>query len=197
MLSEPEAGVLYPLNWLLVAIGAASGGMPFVMIEVKACLHLAIGGVAMFALLRRRGLSTAAAAVGGIIYELGPYTTGNAYFAIVWPQAWLPLLMLATDWLVEGGGVPAAMLAARPRSSSSSQGRLPPRSIARSSRSLTSAPRAGLAARRDGWRPLARAKRPAAAAGRRARGALLLSQRSRHVRGDARLRSAPSARSPT
>ena len=54
MLSEPEAGVLYPLNWLLVAIGAVSGGMPFVMIEVKACMHLAIGGVAMFALLRRR-----------------------------------------------------------------------------------------------------------------------------------------------
>jgi hypothetical protein len=111
-LSEPEAGVLYPLNWLMVAIGALSGGMPFGMIEVKACLHLAIGGVAMFALLRRRGLSAPAAAVGGIVYELGPYTAGNAYFAIIWPQAWLPLLMLGTDWLVDGGGVFAAMTVA-------------------------------------------------------------------------------------
>jgi len=83
-LSEPEAGVLYPLNWLMVVLGAAAGGMPFVMIEIKACLHLAIGGVAMFALLRRRGISAGAAALGGVIYELGPYTAGNAHFAIVW-----------------------------------------------------------------------------------------------------------------
>ncbi len=109
MLSEPEAGVLYPLNWLLVALGAIAGGMPFVMIEIKACLHLAIGGMAMFALLRRKGLTAPAAAIGGIIYELGPYTAGNAHFAIIWPQAWLPLLMLSADWLIEGGAVFAAM----------------------------------------------------------------------------------------
>ena len=161
MLSEPEAGVLYPLNWLLVLIGAVSGGMPFVMVEVKACLHLAIGGVAMFALLRRRGLSTAAAAVGGILYELGPYTAGNAYFAIVWPQAWLPLLMLGTDWLVDGGGVLAAMLVAGAAFLLVVAGSPPTAFYC----ALVAIPylcvRGGLAARRDGWRPwLARNGRP-------------------------------------
>src|ERR1019366_4137712 len=37
MLSEPEAGGLYPVNWLLLLVGAP-GGMPFVMVEIKACL---------------------------------------------------------------------------------------------------------------------------------------------------------------
>jgi hypothetical protein len=160
-LSEPEAGVLYPLNWLLVLIGAVSGGMPFVMVEVKACLHLAIGGVAMFALLRRRGLSTAAAAVGGFIYELGPYTTGNAHFAIVWPQAWLPLLMLGTDWLVDGGGVLAAMLVAGAAFLLVVAGSPPTAFYC----ALVAVPylcvRVGAATRRDGWRPwLGRNGRP-------------------------------------
>ncbi|HTB73486.1 MAG TPA: YfhO family protein [Polyangiaceae bacterium] len=152
-LSEPEAGVLYPLNWLMVAVGAVSGGMPFGMIEVKACLHLAIGGVAMFALLRRRGLSAPAAALGGIVYELGPYTAGNAYFAIVWPQAWLPLLMLGTDWLVDGGGVFAAMTVAAAAFLVLVAGSPPTAFYC----ALVAIPyfvlRAALAARRDGWRP--------------------------------------------
>ena len=111
MLSEPEAGVLYPVNWLLVLVGAP-GGMPFVMVEIKACLHLAIGGVALFAWLRRRGLHVGAAAIGGVVYELGPYTTGNAFFALIWPQAWLPVVMLATDWLLDGGGALAGLAVA-------------------------------------------------------------------------------------
>ncbi len=112
MLSEPEAGVLYPLNWGLAALAAVGGGMPFAMIEVKQCLHMAIGGIAMFAFLRRRRAGPGAAALGAVIFELGPYTTGNAHFALIWPQAWLPLVMLATDWLLEGGALPAAMLTA-------------------------------------------------------------------------------------
>jgi Bacterial membrane protein YfhO len=160
-LSEPEAGVLYPLNWLMVAIGAVSGGMPFGMIEVKACLHLAIGGVAMFALLRRRGLSAPAAALGGIVYELGPYTAGNVYFAIVWPQAWLPLLMLGTDWLVDGGGALAAMTVAAAAFLVLVAGSPPTAFYC----ALIAIPyfvlRATLAARREGWRPwLARNGRP-------------------------------------
>jgi hypothetical protein len=108
MLSEPEAGVLYPINWLLVLLGAP-GGMPFVMIEVKACLHLAIGGVALYAWLRRRGIHAGAAAIGGVVYELGPYTSGNAFFALIWPLAWLPVILLASDWLFEGGGTLAGI----------------------------------------------------------------------------------------
>jgi hypothetical protein len=153
MLSEPEAGVLYPVNWLLVGAGALTGGMPFVMVEVKACLHLAIGGLAMFAWLRRRGLTLPAAALGGVIYELGPYTAGNAYFAIVWPQAWLPLLMLAIDAVVEGGGPLAAMGVAGSAFLIVVAGSPPTAFYA----SLVAIPyfcvRAGLAARRDGWRP--------------------------------------------
>jgi hypothetical protein len=153
MLSEPEAGVLYPLNWLMVVLGAAAGGMPFVMIEIKACLHLAIGGVAMFAMLRRRGLSLAAAALGGVVYELGPYAAGNVHFAIVWPQAWLPLLMLAIDWLLDGGGLLAAMLVAAAAFLLVVAGSPPTAFYA----SLVAIPyfcvRAGAAVRREGARP--------------------------------------------
>ena len=112
MLSEPEAGVLYPLNWLLAAIGAVIGGMPFAMIEIKACLHLAIGGIALFAFLRYHGVPRSAALIGGVIYELGPYTVGNATFSLIWPQAWLPAVMLAADWLFDGGGSRAAIAVA-------------------------------------------------------------------------------------
>ena len=107
-IADPEAGVLYPVNWALAALGAAFGGVPFVLIEIKACLHLAIGGAAMFVFSRRRGLSPSAAVVGGVVYELGPFTIGHAYYSFVWPPAWLPAAMAAADWLLEGGGALAA-----------------------------------------------------------------------------------------
>ena len=161
MLSEPEAGVLYPLNWLLAAFGAVIGGMPFVMIEIKACLHLAIGGAALFAWLRRRGLGAGAAAVGGVVYELGPYTAGNAYFSLVWPQAWLPVLMLSADWLLEGGGVLAAMATAAATFLVVVAGSPPTAFYV----ALVAVPyvalRAALVARREGLRPwLARTRGP-------------------------------------
>jgi hypothetical protein len=112
VLSDPEAGVLYPVNWLFAAAGVVLGGMPYVMIEIKACLHLAIGGVLFFVWLRRRQLPLGAAIAGSVLYELGPYSVGNANYSLIWPLAWMPAVLLSTDWLLGRGGERAALAVA-------------------------------------------------------------------------------------
>jgi hypothetical protein len=112
VLGDPEAGVLYPVNWLFAAAGVLLGGVPFAMIQIKACLHLAIGGALFFVWLRRRQLPLGAAIAGGVLYELGPYGVSNANYSLVWPLAWLPAVMLATDWLLGRGAERAALAVA-------------------------------------------------------------------------------------
>ena len=115
-LSNPQAGVLYPLKWLFVPVGAQRA------IELLSALHLAVFAVGMFALaawrLRLRApaaLVTTVAAVGS-----GALMARSVQFEQMSVIAWIPLLLVGIDatldrdertpWSVAGTAVVTGLL---------------------------------------------------------------------------------------
>ena len=103
---DPQIGVLYPVNWLLVGLASVVGSLPFWILQLKVFIHLGLAGAAMFVFLRGRGLGRTPATLGGLAYQHGPFLIGNAHFSLLWPVAWIPLLLWASDRLLEPGRRP-------------------------------------------------------------------------------------------
>jgi hypothetical protein len=94
--ADPQAGVLYPPNWLLLVVGAIAGAKSW-LVTLKIILHTWLAGVGMYAFCRRRGLPPFACYAAGIILVLG-YPHSHAMFsAINWGIAWAPWMLLAVD----------------------------------------------------------------------------------------------------
>ncbi len=89
-LADPQAGVLYPPNWLLLPVD------PGVQLGVFLFLHAAFGGIGAALLLRRLGAPRDVAAAAGCVFAL------NGFFAKHFGQppflaaaSWLPWVILA------------------------------------------------------------------------------------------------------
>jgi hypothetical protein len=108
--ADPEPGVLYPVNWLFVAFSALTKNSDFALMQAKILLHIGLAGVAMLLFLRARSLRPAAALGGAVAYTLGPYLMNQAQYSLVWPTAWLPFVLLATDHLFRARTLGSAML---------------------------------------------------------------------------------------
>lgn len=94
--ADPQVGVLYPLNWLLLGVAAAAGPAWW-LVTVKVLLHFWLGSVGMYAFLRRRRLPLAACYAGGVFFILA-YPFSHAMFAALnWGMAWAPWVLLAVD----------------------------------------------------------------------------------------------------
>jgi hypothetical protein len=98
---DPHSSLLYPVQWLLALVGVALGGAPVGLIQAKVLLHVTLTGALLHAFLRRRGLPHVAALAGGttamMMLPVAYYRTS----AIVWPLAWLGLVLIAIDRAVE------------------------------------------------------------------------------------------------
>ncbi len=98
---------VYPPLMLLIAIGNVTGGDLLYLIECNVILHVFLGGVFTFWLLRRLGAGTPASLVGASIYQLGGFFPAHvehmgAVSAAAWiPLAWLSVLSLRDNlrWL--------------------------------------------------------------------------------------------------
>jgi hypothetical protein len=93
-LANSQAGVLYPLNWLLIGLSTPQA------VKASILLHLGIGAVGMYG-LARRGLrfSMGGAAIAALLFSLSGYLTAkveqvNQLQGLVW----LPYLL----WTVQG-----------------------------------------------------------------------------------------------
>ncbi len=95
--ADPQAQVFYPLTWLAVFAGNLSHGRYlFYWIEAMVPLHMALGGLFAFLLLRRMGLTRPAALMGASIYQLGGFFASQAqHLGAICTGAWLPLAILA------------------------------------------------------------------------------------------------------
>ena len=105
-LANPQAGVLYPLNWPLIGFAAP--------IAVKAAIlvHTWIAGLGTFSLARRLKLSTMAAILAGLLFALGGHLTAKVeQVNQLQGLAWLPWLFLAWDLLLRGKNPVGAGLA--------------------------------------------------------------------------------------
>jgi hypothetical protein len=112
--ADPQAGVLYPVNWLLVGISFVTGPVWW-LITVKIVAHFWIAALGLFAFLRRRRLPDAACYAGACFWILS-YPWSHAMFsALNWGMAWAPWLLLAVDWWAEsptrGRGAAVALAA--------------------------------------------------------------------------------------
>ncbi len=109
---DPQPGVLYPVNWVLVAVGLCLGRAPFALLELKILMHLMLATLGWFVWLQRR-CSKPAASLGAITLGLGLFTIQNVHFSLVWPIAWVPWTLVALDrWLTRAQIAPALAIGA-------------------------------------------------------------------------------------
>jgi hypothetical protein len=93
--ADPQVGAFYPPNWLWL-------GLPVLRAyAVCVALHAAWAGLGMFALVRARGRSAAAAALAGVSLAVGGYVVLQVrHVMFVEATAWLPWVALAgLRWL--------------------------------------------------------------------------------------------------
>ena len=99
--ADPQAGVLYPVTWLLLGVGALAGGAQWWLVSVKIVFHFWLAGVGMYAYLRRRGTAVPACYAGGLILILTYPFVHNLFSALNWGMAWAPWILLAIDAAAE------------------------------------------------------------------------------------------------
>ncbi len=95
-LANPQTRCLYPPQWLcLLGADAHAAQQLFVF------LHVLLGGIGLLLLARRLGCGIAGATLAGLSFA----TLGFNPLWLLWPQhatlAWLPLLLLVADRLLE------------------------------------------------------------------------------------------------
>ena len=92
-LANLQSTVLYPLNLLFLLTGARHG------FGVSAILHLALGGLFMYAFLRTLGLRQAAGLVGALVVMFNGFTVTWLEFPTLslWAFMWLPAVLLCYE----------------------------------------------------------------------------------------------------
>ena len=95
--ADPQSGTMYPVQWLMAAIGVAIGDVPWTLIQLKMLLHHVLAGALMHAYLRHRGIERSAAVVGGLAWIVcTPWLIHKASNVLL-PMSWVPLLWIAID----------------------------------------------------------------------------------------------------
>ncbi len=96
-LADIQAGVFYPVNWLLLPLDPIDQFPPFLF------FHMAWGGIGIFLLMRRLGVPGPIAWGGGIAFVLNEYFVKNLGLPTFLATAsWVPWVFLATENLFSG-----------------------------------------------------------------------------------------------
>ena len=117
--ADPQAQLFYPPTFITIVLSNIIGGDHlFYLLEWQLVLHVFQAGAFTYALLRNLGLTTAAALLGGLGFELsGFFASQTQHLGAIDAAAWLPLavfsvLVLApsSKWKgIAGIGVSIAM----------------------------------------------------------------------------------------
>jgi hypothetical protein len=100
--ADPQAGVLYPVTWLLVALGLL-GGAKFWLVTAKTMFHMWWWAFGTAVWLRRRGTPMAACTAAGLLCLLA-YPTNAWFSALNWGMAWTPWVLAAIDGFAAAPG---------------------------------------------------------------------------------------------
>lgn len=98
---DPQPGLLYPPTWILVAIGFLAGGVEHTLMEAKVIGHWIFGALGMHLFARRRGCPEAACYLGGALFAFTSPAIRYGGNALNWTYAWIPWVLLATDYFCE------------------------------------------------------------------------------------------------
>ncbi len=97
-LANPQAAVLYVVNWMLIPLG------PDRALGIALILHVALGAAGVVALARRAlGLGWPAATAAAIVFVFSGFFAGQAgHINQVSAAAWLPWMLLGLDRILAG-----------------------------------------------------------------------------------------------
>ncbi len=90
--ADPLSGLWYPPGWLALLLPLPLG------FNLLVLLHLLLGGLALYALLRREGLGHPAALLGGMAFAALPKLFahyGAGHLTLLYAVPWTPVLLLA------------------------------------------------------------------------------------------------------
>lgn len=98
---NPQAGLLYPPNWLAFLLGAKRS-LSWLMVA-----HLWLGGVGVWLLARHIGLSRTSAFVGAVSATGAPYLVAHmaeGHVAQLFTIAWVPWILLGFERFLDSAG---------------------------------------------------------------------------------------------
>jgi len=99
LFADPQAQVFYPPTDVAVFVSTLFGPSSLAyVLEWQLALHVFAAGAFTYLLLRRLGLSSAAALCGGLVYELGGFFASQTqHLGAINSASWIPL-MWAAAW---------------------------------------------------------------------------------------------------
>lgn len=94
-LADIQTQVFYPVNWILVPFFAPDQSRVFWLVELKCVLHVLLGAVSFYLLMRDRGLSAWSGIVSALTFAFGGFMVSHViHLTIVSTFAWFPLVLL-------------------------------------------------------------------------------------------------------
>jgi hypothetical protein len=102
--SDPQVTVFYPPQWLLVPF-VKDGRLPFLVYQRYIVLHYLLGGLFLYAFLKRVKFSSIAALAGALVFCFSSFASLRvSCFIMMQVYVWLPLQLLCVHRLTSGGG---------------------------------------------------------------------------------------------
>ena len=93
-----EAGLFYPLNLLMILVGASYGALSYRSVELAVILHLVLAGIGTYLLLRSWSIGRAGALISAITFMFGGFMISSiVFYDWVLGAAWLPLVLLLSE----------------------------------------------------------------------------------------------------
>ncbi|MCX7732096.1 MAG: YfhO family protein [candidate division WOR-3 bacterium] len=94
-LADIQTQVFYPLNWLLAFLSTSSQRLVFWIVEFKCILHILLGGVGFYLLMRELRASPLAGLISGMTFAFSGFMIMHIiHLTLISTFAWFPLILL-------------------------------------------------------------------------------------------------------
>lgn len=94
-LADIQTQVFYPINWLLAFISNSNQIDVFWLVELKCILHILLGAIGFYLLMREMKLSHYSGIVSGIIFGFSGFMVMHIiHLTLISTFAWFPLILL-------------------------------------------------------------------------------------------------------
>uniref|UniRef100_A0A7V3PSM2 YfhO family protein n=1 Tax=candidate division WOR-3 bacterium TaxID=2052148 RepID=A0A7V3PSM2_UNCW3 len=94
-LADIQTQVFYPLNWILALISTTSQQWVYWLVEFKCILHILLGALGFYLLMRELKSSPFAGIISGITFAFSSFMVMHIiHLTLINTYAWLPLILL-------------------------------------------------------------------------------------------------------
>ncbi len=103
--ADIQAQLFYPPTWVAILADQLTGGTRLLYwLEWLVSVHMIIGGIGAYFLLKRLRCSTLVGLFGATVFEIGPFFVSQAqHLGAICVAAWFPIILLCVFALAENG----------------------------------------------------------------------------------------------